>query len=75
MRISGRNATGSVAPSKGLPVPHFIDATTYADLIDALLKLAPDPFTDRIEADQVKIILGERGDIWPTTIKADTTAN
>jgi hypothetical protein len=50
---------------------HYLDDKTYARLIDALLNVEPDVVTGRVEADGIKIALGEIGDIWPSTIRAD----
>jgi hypothetical protein len=37
----------------------------------AISALMPCPFHGRITADQVKIVLGEVGNIWPQSIRLD----
>lgn len=43
----------------------YLPRRAYARLVDAILKLEPDPVSGQVEADQVKLALGEFGDIWP----------
>lgn len=49
----------------------FIENDTYDSLVAALLSLAPCPFTGMVEADAVKLALGEHADIWPARIADD----
>jgi hypothetical protein len=47
-------------------------ATARANRIaEALAGLEPCPIHGRITTDQVKIVLGEVGNIWPASIKRD----
>jgi hypothetical protein len=40
-------------------------------IAEAIAALTPCPFHGYITADQVKIVLGEVGDIWPASIECD----
>lgn len=40
-------------------------------IAETIAALTPCPFHGRITTDQVKIVLGEVGDIWPASIKRD----
>lgn len=48
---------------------HFVDCETYAALVAALVNPSPAPGCDRRDA--VIEALGEIGDVWPASIKAD----
>lgn len=50
---------------------HYMDDPTYHRLVHALSCLQPDPFTGRIERDQIVTALGEIGDVWPKAIIPD----
>jgi hypothetical protein len=40
-------------------------------IAEAIAALEPCPFRGRITTDQVKIVLGEVGNIWPESIRSD----
>lgn len=48
---------------------HYISNDTYRALVEALLKPEPCPFTGDVETDQIKLILGEVGGVWPERIR------
>lgn len=50
---------------------HYLDDSTYHRLVDALSQLQPDPFTGRIDRDEIVTALGEIGDLWPAAIIPD----
>lgn len=50
----------------------FIENTRHAALVKALASIKPGIFTGSVEA-QIKIILGEIGDIWPERIRDDVS--
>lgn len=47
-------------------MPHFLDSTTYALLVDVL--------AGTTDPDEIKIALGEIGDVWPLSIAIDNLA-
>lgn len=49
----------------------FFENEQYGKLVDALVALKACPFSGKVTADQVKITLGEYGDIWPASIADD----
>lgn len=49
----------------------YLSHDRYTRLVAALADLKPCPIADRITADQIKIALGEAGDIWPLGIRRD----
>jgi hypothetical protein len=52
---------------RALPLPnHRLEA-----LAAHLAHLAPCPFCGEVTEDQVKIVLGEVGDIWPNSVRGD----
>lgn len=48
--------------------------TIRADLVEALASIQPDACTGEIEADQVKFVLGEIGNVWPESIRIQAAA-
>ena len=40
-------------------------------IAEAIAALEPCPFHGRITTDQIKIVLGEVGNIWPASIRCD----
>jgi hypothetical protein len=44
----------------------------YGDLVEALATLEPDGFTGEYEACQVKMVLGEIGNVWPESARPDS---
>lgn len=46
------------------------DVDQRVTVIEAFGELEPDPFTGNIEECQVKIVIGEIGDVWPENIRA-----
>jgi hypothetical protein len=40
-------------------------------IAEAIAALTPCPFHGRVTADQVKIVLGEVGNIWPASIRTE----
>lgn len=53
----------------------YIADETYDRLVMALLTLQPSPVTGEVGADEVKIALGEIGDIWPARIETEAFPN
>lgn len=49
----------------------ILEDERYGNLVDALAALKACPFSGKVTADQVKITLGEYGDIWPASIADD----
>jgi hypothetical protein len=50
---------------------YFVPDTSLFRAADAIASLAPCPFAGRVTRDQVLTALGEFGDIWPESIRAD----
>jgi hypothetical protein len=50
----------------------YIEDDQYDRLVAALLTLQPSPVTGEVGPDEVKIALGEIGDIWPARVEAET---
>jgi len=46
----------------------------YIRLVKALVDPSPCPVTGKVTEDEIKVILGEIGDIWPESIQADVAA-
>ncbi len=46
-----------------------MEGTKRQSLVVALASLAPDPVTGHFEPDQIKLTLGEAGNVWPETIR------
>lgn len=49
----------------------YLDYDRYSRLVTALANLQPCPFAGRITEDQIKVALGEAGDVWPLEIRGD----
>lgn len=49
----------------------YIDDHRFNALAEKIAALEPCAFAGRITADQIKLALGEHGDIWPECIWAD----
>lgn len=49
----------------------YLDDERYTKLVTALLNMQPCPFAGVVTADQIKLALGLRGDIWPMAIRGD----
>jgi hypothetical protein len=47
----------------------FLNDERYSRLVAALVNGQPCPFAGRITEDQIKVALGEAGDIWPKSIE------
>ena len=54
--------------NKQRDIPTYYGQFAYDNLVDQILQLKPRPFAGKVTADQVKIVLGEVGDIWPVSI-------
>lgn len=52
----------------------YLSRADYDRLVTALLDLSADPVTGKVEADAIKIALGEFGDVWPSSVQADSKA-
>ncbi|WP_213285928.1 hypothetical protein [Bradyrhizobium sp. sGM-13] len=52
----------------------FLNDDQYTRLVERLANLEPCPFAGKITPDQIKIALGEAGDIWPAEIYGDVVA-
>lgn len=48
---------------------HYLDDATYARLVDAILNAEPCAWSGKVEKDQIMLVLGEVGDIWPKVIQ------
>lgn len=48
--------------------PIYMPDVDYDRLVAALLNLAPDPGTGEVGPDQIKIALGNAGNVWPERI-------
>jgi hypothetical protein len=51
-----------------------IEGSKRQALIDALADLEPDAFSGAYEPDQIKLTLGEKGDIWPDYLLEEVAA-
>ena len=49
----------------------FVSDERYSRLVAALLNVKPCPFTGAVTENEIKIALGEAGDIWPESILID----
>jgi hypothetical protein len=49
----------------------YVPTENYRRIAEAIAELTPCPSHGCITADQVKIILGEVGNIWPESIRCD----
>lgn len=49
----------------------YIENELYDRAASALAELKPCELAGRVTVDQIKIVLGEIGDIWPTSIEND----
>jgi hypothetical protein len=47
----------------------YLPDESIQTLAEKIAKLEPCPFAGRVTSDQVKIALGEFGDIWPESIR------
>ena len=54
---------------------HYLDNDTYTRLVDALLNVQPSAFTGTVTADEIKITLGEIGDLWPASIVGNSRSD
>lgn len=50
---------------------YFVPDETLFLAAERIANLAPCPFAGRLTPDQVVLALGEFGDIWPESIRAD----
>jgi hypothetical protein len=46
----------------------YIDSVVYDRIVKALVELDPCPFAGVVTAEQYKVALGERLNIWPASI-------
>ena len=65
LRLAGVDMGGLV-----LNTPR-VDPELRGDLIEALIAIEHSPFTDEIDESDVRIVLGEVGDVWPDAILDD----
>ena len=49
----------------------YIASARENRIAEAITALTPCPFHGYITVDQVKIVLGDTGDIWPESIRGD----
>lgn len=47
---------------------HYPDDATCARFVDAILNVEPCAWSGKVEKDQIKLVLGEVGEIWPSAI-------
>jgi hypothetical protein len=52
----------------------FLDDERCSRLVAALTKVQPCPVTGEVTDNEIKVILGEIGDIWPESILADVAS-
>jgi len=52
----------------------YLDTDHFNQLAEKIAALEPSAFAGHVTADQVKLALGEHGDIWPKRIRADAQA-
>lgn len=45
-----------------------VDPTIRLELVDALVAIEPSPFTGEFDACDVKMVLGEAGEVWPASV-------
>ncbi|MDF1598246.1 hypothetical protein PZ895_00450 [Mesorhizobium sp. YIM 152430] len=62
LRLAGIDMGGLV-----LNTPR-VDPELRGDLIEALIAIEPSPFSGEIDLSDVRLVLGEVGDVWPDTI-------
>jgi hypothetical protein len=55
--------------------PVYIPNDRFERLAQALTELKPNAFTGTVTTDEIKIALGEIGDIWPLSIVMDAGLN
>ena len=48
----------------------YLDTERFNHIAEKIAALTPCAFAGRVTADQVKVALGEQGDIWPECIRA-----
>lgn len=48
----------------------FLDDERYSRLVAALVNIQPCPVTGMVTENEIKIALGEAGDIWPQAIRS-----
>jgi hypothetical protein len=46
----------------------YMNDETYDGLVEAILNAAPCAWSGKVEKDQIKLVLGEVGDVWPAAI-------
>ncbi len=49
----------------------YLETSRLNQMAEAIAALEPCPFTGKVTADQVKLVLGERGNVWPLSILPD----
>lgn len=49
----------------------YLENNRLNQLAEAIAAIAPCPFTGKVTADQVKLVLGEKGNVWPASILPD----
>ena len=49
----------------------YLHHDQYSRLVERLANLEPCPFAGKITPDQIKVALGEAGNIWPKEIYGD----
>lgn len=50
----------------------YIRTEAFQRLADKIAALEPCPFYGYVTPDQIKMALGEHGNIWPTSVHAET---
>lgn len=46
-----------------------VDPELRGDLIEALIAIEPSPFSGEIDLSDVRLVLGEVGDVWPDAVR------
>lgn len=49
----------------------YLETSRLNQMAEAIAALEPCPFAGRVTADQIKLVLGEKGNVWPASILPD----
>jgi hypothetical protein len=60
--------------NEGAAMSTYKSDSRYSRLVRALVNPEPCPVTGMVTDNEIKVILGEIGDIWPESIQADVAA-
>lgn len=57
------------ARSETVAMAIYVENGLLDGVAEAIASLEPCPFAGKVTADQIKIVLGEVGDVWPGSIR------